>query len=278
MVWDFARALGATVRRGSRVASSIWSFLLLGPRWAWLQAHEWLWFGVLLLGGFTVASMNEFAVAILFFLLSGVGALAQLSEWEAEGFSATGRRSCKVIGLTLILIGFTALCGIVNVYRDGRPWSQLPKAIQEAREWYRHDPVSVSPSGDAPSYARSISREDQEALASCLSKTPGDVSISVSARDQEASALASNWLNVFRLAHWNVDNNGITPVEKLGPTRGTWILIHAIPVSGVNEADPNEKGWEDCLSVSRIPASSGGHLTPMPSEPIGHLTVNVVGK
>jgi hypothetical protein len=49
-------------QRGRVILRFVWhcvqvtrSFLLLGPRWVWLQSHEWAWFSGLFLGGFGIA-------------------------------------------------------------------------------------------------------------------------------------------------------------------------------------------------------------------------------
>jgi hypothetical protein len=105
------------------------SLCLAGPRFAWLQSHEWAWFGGLLLGGFTVGSMNEFGLAVTFFALSALSAIAQMWTWtEANVTKGSMFIVIRAVGILFILTVFMCLFGITNVYRNNRSWSQLPAA------------------------------------------------------------------------------------------------------------------------------------------------------
>jgi hypothetical protein len=123
------------------VVSTLWfwfkrvlSFLLQGPRWAWLQANEWAWFGGLALGGFTVASVNEFGLAAILFFLAAVSCAAHL--WSFEAIEVRFLSLWKVLGTVGILVGLVYLLGVDNEFRADRPWSQFPSAIVRSKPYW----------------------------------------------------------------------------------------------------------------------------------------------
>jgi hypothetical protein len=120
----------------SAFPTRVLKFVLYGPaKWAWMQAYQWAWFGGLFAVAFGVASINEFGVAAALFVLSGISALSHMWMWEEAGIPPALFTLLKIGGSFVLFVLVLAALGILNVYRDGKPWSQLPKAIENARNW-----------------------------------------------------------------------------------------------------------------------------------------------
>ena len=105
-----------------------------GPKWAWLQANEWAWFGALFAVAVGVTSINEFGLAIILLILSAFGCASQVWKWSPQGWSKRQDNISKSFFTLIILVVLLSGFGIINVYRNGRPWSQLPQAFNDARQ------------------------------------------------------------------------------------------------------------------------------------------------
>src|ERR1700733_9688696 len=114
---------------GGSVLRRIVSFLLLGPRYVWLRAHEWAWFSALFAVAIGAMSVNEFGLAIFLLSLAAISLLSQSSRRSFAGCNTSWTIVARVILSVLVVIVLICVIGIVNVVRDGHPWSQLPKAI-----------------------------------------------------------------------------------------------------------------------------------------------------
>lgn len=133
-----------------KMAYEIWTVSLFGPRWAWLQAHKWAWFGGLFLGGFTVAGENEFGLAAILFVLGGISCASSLIKWNSGDLSKAKRRLVKSICFVFILFVFTYAIAVDNVFRAGRAWSQFPKALKQVSQLIYPDALPKSPKLNLP--------------------------------------------------------------------------------------------------------------------------------
>lgn len=110
------------------VARQCTRFLLLGPKWAWLQSHEWAWFSGLLLGGFTVAGVGEFGLAALFYVIAAISCISQLWTWNPSNVNRLTRPIGRIFGALCIVLMLVFLLAVDGdaVYRGGESWSHFP--------------------------------------------------------------------------------------------------------------------------------------------------------
>jgi hypothetical protein len=124
-------------------------FLLNGPRRVWMQAHKWAWLSVLFALGIAVASLNEFCLAVIFFSLSALSGSSRVWHWSEPWLSQFWLNALRVFGTFFMLLGLVAAVAVINVNREDRSWSQLPKAISNMKAWIDGEKAHAKPRGTA---------------------------------------------------------------------------------------------------------------------------------
>ncbi len=194
-------------------------FALLGPRYVWLRSHTWAWYSGLFLGGVAISSMNEFALTALLFMVSAVSLLAQLWHWS-RNFPSRVLVPFRLFGSVVMLLLLMCFLGIVNVFRAGRPWSQLPEAIAQAKAVLLPQELDVK-----DMRARSYQDADWKYASELMKFRSEDIPL----LRKEAERIKSSYEKEHRSSTQDQNVEGIN--RALSASGIPWEIVHVVKIT-----------------------------------------------